>query len=343
MSHDVPALQQPATPDPLSRRNMLRGSAVLASGAAAATIPGIARAAGPSQPGKGAEASPSADEPGPAPSDSVVHTHHTPAGTEYYVLGTPLPGPQRVLLTFSNHDPAPTHDDLATPYYTQAAIYLRRLGYLVVGMDAPSHGSQIIDPVNDLGIPGWAWRLSNGMDFIAEHNQRMRDVVDDLVAQGITEPGMVATQGTSRGGFLAYHYAMHDDRVACALGFSPITVLEATNWFAPIADNPLVKKLTLSNPDRVAEIMGVPQFTVIGDRDTLVSNVAAEGWSQQVSDAARNAGVTREIAFNQLSEPRGHTVPPGGQLMGAAWILRVMQKMTPEQAAATAAINGMTW
>lgn len=106
-------------------------------------------------------------------------------------------------------------------------------------------------------------------------------------------------------------------------------VLEATNWFAPIADNPPVKKLTLSNPDRVTEIMGVPQFTVIGDRDTLVSNTAAESWSQHVSDAARNAVVTREISFNQLSEPRGHTVPRGGQLLGAQWILRVMQSMTP--------------
>lgn len=119
-------------------------------------------------------------------------------------------------------------------------------------------------------------------------------------------------------------------------------MLEATNWFAPIADNPLVKKLTLSNPDRVAEIMGVPQFTVIGDRDTLVSNTAAESWSQQVSDAARNAGVTREISLHQLSEPRGHTVPRGGQLLGAQWVLRVMQSMTPEDAAYAAATNGMT-
>ena len=327
------------TPSPhsLSRRNVLRGGASLAAGAAAA---GVAAAA---LPGMAHAADPAVPEPGPLPPDSRVHTHRTPAGTEYYILGTPAPGRQRVLLTLSNHDPATTHDDLATPYYTQAAIYLRRLGYLVVGVDAPSHGSQIIDPVNDVGLPGWAWRLRNGMDFVTEHNKRLHNVVSDLIAKGITAPGMIAVQGTSRGGFLAYHYAIHDDRVACALGFSPVTVLEVTPWFAPIADNPLVKQLTLSNPDRVTEIMSRPQFVVIGDRDTLVSNVAAHAWSQQVSDAARNAGVPREIAFHQLSEPKGHTVPKGGQLLGAQWILRVMQSMTPEDAAVRAAINKMGW
>lgn len=119
-------------------------------------------------------------------------------------------------------------------------------------------------------------------------------------------------------------------------------VLEATNWFAPIADNPLVKKLTLSNPDRVAEIMGVPQFTVIGDRDTLVSNTAAESWSQQVSDAARNAGVTREISFNQLSEPRGHTVPPGWPVARRPVDSAGDAVDDPEDAAYAAATNGMT-
>lgn len=51
----------------------------------------------------------------------------------------------------------------------------------------------------------------------------------------------------------------------------------------------------------------------------------------------------REYAFHQLSEPIGHTVPKGGQLLGAAWLLKVMQKMTPEQAFGTAAVNGMSW
>lgn len=307
----------------MSRRGVLRGAAAVAAGGAAAPLLTTAAAA---------------HEGGPTPTDSTVHPHRTPSGTDYFVLGTfPAGVASRVLLTVANSV------DLKTPYYTQTAIYLRRLGYMVVSVDLPSHGSQIIDPVNDVGLEGWVWRLRNGMDFVKDHNKRLHDVVSTLIAEGKAKPGMLAVQGTSRGGFLAYHYAIHDDRVACALGFAPITDLVATPWFAPIADNPLVTQLNLTNPNRIAEIMGIPQFLVIGDRDGLVSNRAAYAWSQSVSDAARNAGIPRQIAFNQLSEPIGHTTPKGGQLLGAAWILRVMQGMTPEQAFAAAAINGMTW
>lgn len=272
-------------------------------------------------------------EENPPPTDSSVHWHRTPNGTDYYVLGTFPPGVSRVLLTVGNSP------DVLIPYFTQTGIYLRRLGYMVVGVDMPSHGTQIIDPVNDKGLEGWVWRLRNGMDFVEDHNKRLHSVVSHLISQGQTKPGMMAVQGTSRGGFLAYHYAVYDDRVKAALGFAPITDLVATPWFGPIADNPLVQKLNVTNPDFVQAIMGIPQFLVIGDRDTLVSNTAAHRWSQQVSDAARNSGTPREIAFHQLSEPIGHTTPKGGQLLGASWLLRVMQGLTPEDAAIKAASN----
>lgn len=178
-------------------------------------------------------------------------------------------------------------DDLKTPYYTQAAIYLRKLGYMVVSIDMPSHASQIIDPVNDLGLDGWVWRLENGMNFVDEHNKRLHDVVNTLIGTGRTRAGMMAVQGTSRGGFLAFHYAMYDDRVVCASGYSPITDLVATRWFEPIADNPLVQQLNLTNPDRINDILGIPVFIVIGDRDGVVSNRAAFAWSQSLSDASR--------------------------------------------------------
>lgn len=317
----------PAAPDQpgrkLTRRAVLQGAAAVAAAGAAAPL-----MATPAH----------AHEGGPLPPDSLLRTYLTPAGTEYAVLGSWPDGPSRILLTATRDN-----SDMTVPYYTQAAIYLRRLGYIVVHIDLPSHGKQVIDPVNDVGLNGWVWRLRNGMDFVKEYNKRMHDVVSHLIATGRTQPGMLAMQGTSRGGFLAYHYAIYDDRVRCALGFAPITDLAATPWFAPIADNSLLKELTLTNPDHVTDIMGIPHFLVIGDADNLVSNRAAHLWSQSVSDAAHSAGVAREIAFHQLSERRGHTTPAGGQLLAATWILRVMQGMTPEEAFATAAVNRMTW
>lgn len=278
-----------------------------------------------------AAAATSADEP----IDSTVRLYRTLRGTEYGVLGPWPEGISRVLLTSANIV------DLKIPYYTQAAIYLRKLGYMVVAIDVPSHGSQIIDPVNDVGLDGWAWRLRNGMNFVEEYNKRLHDVVTTLIAEGRTRPGMLAVQGTSRGGFLAYSYAMYDDRVACASGFSPITDLVATQWFAPLADNSLVQQLNLTN--RVPEMLGIPVFLVIGDRDLVVSNKAAVDWCQSLSDASAAAQVPRQIAVHMPSEPRGHTVPPGGQLLGAAWVLKVMRGMNDQQAFATASVSGMTW
>jgi pimeloyl-ACP methyl ester carboxylesterase len=269
------------------------------------------------------------------PIDSTLRLYRTVRGTEYGMLGLWPEGVSRVLLTSTNIV------DLKTPYYTQAAVYLRRLGYMVVAIDVPSHGSQIIDPVNDVGLDGWAWRVRNGMNFVEEYNKRLHDVVTTLIAEGRTRPGMLAVQGTSRGGFLAYSYAMYDDRVACASGFSPITDLVATRWFAPLADNPLVQQLNLTN--RVSEMLGNPVFLVIGDRDGVVSNRAAVAWCQSLSDASVAAQVPRQIVVHQLSEPIGHTVPSGGQLLGAAWVLKVMQGMNYQQAFATASVSGMTW
>lgn len=319
-------LQPSGTPP--NRRALLRGTAL---GAAALAAPAAGLLGAPP-----ATAAP-ADAAAAAPIDSQVRRYRTRKGTEYGVLGLWPDQPTRVILSVGNID------DLKTPYFTQAAIYLRKLGYMVVSIDMPSHASQIIDPVNDLGLDGWAWRLRNGMNFVDEHNKRMHDVVNTLIGTGRTRAGMMVVQGTSRGGFLAFHYAMYDDRVVCVSGYSPITDLVATQWFAPIADNPLVQQLNVTNPDRIADILGIPVFIVIGDRDGVVSNRAAYAWSQSLSDASRNAGVPREYAFHQLSEPVGHTVPKGGQLLGAAWVLKVLQKMTPDQAFATAAVNGMSW
>lgn len=303
-----------------NRRNFLIGGAA-ATAAAALTFGPASRA----------------DAAGPDAGEGTIYRKHTRNGTEYGVLGRWPDQPTGVLLTVGNIV------DLKVPYFTQAAIYLRKLGYMVVTIDMPSHESQIIDPVNDLGLDGWVWRLRNGMNFVDEYNNRLKDVLDTLISEGKVDQTKLAIQGTSRGGFLAYHYSMFDRRVKAASGFSPITDLVATHWFEPIKDNALVKELNLTNPDRIADLLQMPLFLVIGDRDGTVSNRAAFAWSQSMSDAARNAEVPREYAFHQLSEPIGHTVPKGGQLLGAAWLLKVLEKMPPEKAFATAANNKMDW
>lgn len=50
---------------------------------------------------------------------------------------------------------------LSQPYYTQAGIHLRKLGYVCVAIDLPSHGEEVLDPA-DVEIDGW--RGESGKD-----------------------------------------------------------------------------------------------------------------------------------------------------------------------------------
>ena len=67
---------------------------------------------------------------------------------------------------------------------------------------------------------------------VAEIVAKARAVLDLLVHQGIADPERVAACGTSRGGFLAYHFAASESRVKAVAGISPVTRLNALRELA---------------------------------------------------------------------------------------------------------------
>ena len=84
-------------------------------------------------------------------------------------------------------------------------------------------------------------------DFVAEFNNRLSKVLDHLIKQGISDPEKIAACGTSRGGFLALHAAIHDPRVKCVAGFAPVTDLSVLREFKSTSECQLVKKFNLIN------------------------------------------------------------------------------------------------
>lgn len=248
--------------------------------------------------------------------ETVTH-ETTPGGVEFGIRGTPTTKPAPTLIVLSG-----TIDDaLLNPAFTQAGKFLAPQGYLLVSIDLPCHGEPLKEGFS--GLVGWAERAKTGDDFAQEFNKRMSEVLDQLTAEGLTDPERIAACGTSRGGFLAIRFMAHDKRVKCAAGFSPVTDLRRLSEFGIAASVPFVAEMSLEG--HVEELKGKPVFIVIGDRDERVGTDSAIQFARKLSAAALKADIPSEVALHVLSQPEGHTTPEGGDLIGARWIYKILE------------------
>lgn len=201
---------------------------------------------------------------------------------------------------------------LTSPYFRQCGNQLARdSGWLCVSIDLPCHGTQQRE--GESGLASWRTRVEGGEDFVKEFNQRMSGVLDFLVEHGYTDPKQVAACGTSRGGFLALHFAASDAGVGCAAGFAPVTDLAMLSEFQGAEGHPLTKQLSLVN--QADKLAGRRVWIGIGDQDQRVSTDAAIHLARQLTIAKS------EVELHVFPEPRGHTTPKGAPEMVARWIL----------------------
>jgi len=245
--------------------------------------------------------------------ETPVVRQKTPEGIEYGTWGNPAlkPAPTLVML-------ASTIDGtLGESYFRQCGNKLGELGYLVVSIDLPCHGDQVFAGEPD-GLSGWSHRTSKGRDFVAESNARLTKVLDHLITTGLTDPEQIAAGGTSRGGFLAIHFAAHDRRVGCVAGFAPVTELTALQEFRDTSKYPLVGKLSLKH--QAKKLAGRPVWIIIGDRDERVGTQHAIELATCLSAVAKEQDIASNVELHVVSEPRGHTTPQGAAQHAANWI-----------------------
>ncbi len=248
--------------------------------------------------------------------DVILKT--TPGGVEYGVWGNPEAAAAPTLFILAGT----IEGTLSKPYFRQCGNELAEKGYLCVSIDIPCHGRQV-EEGGPSGLGGWSLRVGNGEDIVAECNERLSAVLDHLIETKLSDPQKIAICGTSRGGFLAIHFAAHDDRVKCSAGFAPVTDLAALSEFRGKQEYPLVKKLNLAaHADQLA---GRPVWIVIGDRDDRVGTQSAMNLATALSAAARKKDVPSHVELHVLSEPRGHTTPRGSTQLAADWIHRNIQ------------------
>jgi dienelactone hydrolase len=226
--------------------------------------------------------------------------------------------------------PAPTmfvlaatiEDTLGSAYFRQAGEFLAKDGWLLVSVDLPCHGQETRKK-EGAGLSGWRVRCTNDENFIADVTRRLSKVLDHLVAEKFADAERIAALGTSRGGFVAFHFAAADRRVKCAAGFAPVTDLAALSEFRGAQENSLVQRLAL---ERHADAFaGRAIWLVIGDRDARVSTDAAIRFARRVTAASLEKKLPALVDLHVIAEPKGHTVPAGWAERAAEWFRKQVE------------------
>jgi dienelactone hydrolase len=255
---------------------------------------------------------------------------------------TPAPGPQAAILTTPSGVrygiwpakpalPAPTlfifassiEETLNTVYFRQAGNLLAAKGYLCVSVDLPCHGREV-RPGEAAGLVGWRRRCEAGENFVEDAVTRFRAVLDALIANGLTDANKVAACGTSRGGFMAMHFAARDPRVHCVAAFAPCTDLTILREFQGMEKRDLVDSLSMQNTAK--RLAGHRLWLITGDRDERVGTDLTIAFARQVTAESLSAKLPALVDLHVLSEPRGHSVPAGVADEAAEWIYRNVEQ-----------------
>jgi len=242
-------------------------------------------------------------------------TRTTADGTAFALLPPQDGGRAATLLLFATADAA----SLVTETYSRIGRLLHARGWNVVSLDLPCHGADRRKGEPDQ-LHGWAARTAKGEDFVAAFRKRVDAVVDHLVATGIADPSRLATTGTSRGGFMAFHAAAGNPRIKAVAAFAPVTDLSALSEFAGQEDNPLVRRLALVQAvDALADRQA---WIAIGDADERVRTDKAVAFANAVTAAGKARGLEGGITLRVLPVP-GHVSFPEWHDEAAVWFQRL--------------------
>lgn len=210
-------------------------------------------------------------------------------------------------------------------YFRQSGNLLAKHGYVCVSLDLPSHGLELREGEKE-GMLGWRKRCEQGENFVDEAVKKFSLVLDELIETKVTDPKKVAVCGTSRGGFMALHFAASDPRVACVATFGQLTDMTVLREFQGISPRDLADNLALQR--HTARLAGRAIWMVIGDRDERVGTDLVIAFARSVTRESLKAKLPAQVELHVLAEPRGHSVPAGTAEQGGEWILRYMEKLS---------------
>lgn len=249
------------------------------------------------------------------PLEPSIELNATPGGVAYGTWAKSTVRPAPVLFVLAGT----VEQTLGGEYFRQCGNQLAELGYVCVSIDLPCHGSQMCE---GSGLSCWSQRAARGDNFVEECNARLSAVLDHLIETGVADRNKVAVCGTSRGGYLAIHFAAHDHRILCAAAFAPVTNLAALSEFAKVVEAPLVKLLSLEA--HANRLVGRPVWIIMGDQDERVGTEHAVALGERMAAAASEKQVDNRMEVHVIPGTPGHTSPQGASQLAADWIVGQM-------------------
>lgn len=247
----------------------------------------------------------------------AMQIHRLPDGVRFAVIGERPSQPAPTLFVLQGS----LESIEGEPTYTKVVRILSGSGFIGVALDAPAHGEnmRVGEPPE---LKGWRARVERGEDFVSSFVGHARSVLDYLIAEGYTDPEKVAACGTSRGGFLAFHFAAMEPRIKLVAGISPVTDLMALQEFEGIPASEGAGKLSLAK--LALQLAGRRVWVSIGNHDLRVgTDRAIEFTRALVTNAAPPRRTDAVIPVELLVSPTaGHANIDAAHELLAAWIIR---------------------
>ncbi|MFA6564674.1 MAG: prolyl oligopeptidase family serine peptidase [Verrucomicrobiia bacterium] len=214
------------------------------------------------------------------------------------------------------------------PVFTEVARLLAKQGWMSVVIEPPCHGEDR-RPEEPEGLAGWRHHLDYGEDVVQAFNAKARAVLGHVIAQGFADPGRLAICGTSRGGFLAFHFAAIEPRIKAVAGISPVTDLLALAEFKGTATDSAAEKLALTHI--APKLIGRPVWLSIGNNDERVDTDCAIAFTRAIVHAsARQSKEPAPVIPVELvvAPSAGHRKINQAHEQLAVWLAKVLPALS---------------
>jgi len=250
----------------------------------------------------------------------TVEILKTPGGVRFGVMGAKPAAPSPTLFVFAND----LIGTLRKDEFNKVGKLLSKEGFLSVALDMPCHGEEVRQG-EPAGLEGWVARLRSEDEFIPTFTKNASSVLDHLIAEGYTDRDRVALCGTSRGGFIALHFAAAEPRIRCVAAFAPVTDLVGIREFDGLQNHAPTKALALAR--HAGKLAGRPIWICIGNNDERVDTDRAIAFTREVVKASVAQKKPPLVELHVMTSA-GHTIHPTAHDEAAAWFSKQFKAAT---------------
>lgn len=249
----------------------------------------------------------------PAGAKLSVQVLKTPSGERFGMLGKKGSGPAPTLFVFATG----LEESLQSADFNRVGHLLGQKGFLCVSVDVPCHGKDRAAGEPG-GLHGWPSRLEKGKPLVEAFAKKSSHVLSYLIEEGYTDEKKVGACGTSRGGFMALHFAAAEPRVGWVIAFAPVTDLTVLSEFAGLEKDRTVRGLSLiHHADKLA---GRGLWLCIGNRDRRVGTDHAIALTRRIVEAAKPDKAIIPVELH-VTPTAGHTIHATAHEEAARWAL----------------------